>query len=103
MLQRRQATTHVMISSASCTQVINSQAAPKFLMVGSYPKGSNILITTGLAFNVNLMVPPFSFLPERIYSEDEPDLKHILVYRKKDLEAWNLDEVAQRIKNGWTA
>ena len=73
------------------------QAAPKWLLVGSYPKGVNALVDLGGYFAINLMAPPFSLLPTYIYSEDTADLKHVFVYTAADMQAWDLDAVQKRM------
>ena len=73
-------------------------AAPKFLMLGSYPKGQNSLVSTGAYFPINLMREPFSLWPTEIHAELSRDWKHMLVYTPFDLGGWDLDAVEARVE-----
>ena len=77
-------------------------ADPRFLMVGSYPRGANQMITTGQTFLINLMDAPFALWPDRIISESRGDYgtesKHMMVYTQANVRSWDLDAVSARLK-----
>ena len=76
-------------------------AAPRFLAVGGYPRGENRVITTGECFLVNLMREPFNLWPEHVTSEwmgDAESKKHILVYTREQVAAWDVDALEERVR-----
>lgn len=75
-------------------------ASPRFLLVGSYPRGVNKAITTGGCFAINLMREPFVLWPSEIFSEsigDQDSVKHVLQYTRADLALWDIDAVERRV------
>ena len=66
------------------------KAAPKFLLVGSYPGSLNSDITTGDYFPINLTGPPFSLQPHAVFNEQTPDGKHLLLYTREQMNQWKL-------------
>lgn len=76
-------------------------AAPRFLAVGGYPRGENRPIDTGSCFLVNLMREPFNLWPEHVVSEwmgDADGKKHIFVYTRENLAAWDLADLEVRVR-----
>jgi hypothetical protein len=64
-------------------------ANAKYLLVGSYisaKKNKNRNISVGLAFSINLLLPPFSFpRPLEIFNERTRDGKYLLLYQMSEL------------------
>ena len=69
------------------------KADPRFFLVGSYPKAAagNADIPIGEYFPIDLARPPFSLgAPEADYSEHTPDGKHLYLYTRAQIRAWQL-------------
>lgn len=69
-------------------------ADPLYLLVSSYPATpQNKDIATGRCFRVNLMIPPFSLVPDEIFSEEWEDvdnkpIRHVLLFSRVKIQQW---------------
>ena len=68
-------------------------ADPRFFLVGSYPEAAagNADIPIGEYFPIDLARPPFSLgAPEVDFPEHTPDGKHLYLYTRAQMRAWQL-------------
>ena len=89
LIHYRDALQHLSLEQVHMALKNFKSADPKYLMVTSYPAGTNENINTGEYFDINLMREPFFLWPEYIFSENilPRHVKHYFVYTQEMIRA----------------
>ena len=79
-----------------------SQSEVEYIIVGSYHTvGENKNVHVGGYFNINLSKKPFHLLPAPldVVEEETPDGKHMVVYKREDLEKVDFDAMRRIVQS----
>ena len=91
LILSRDALQHLSLEQVKLALKAYQRAAPRYLLVGSYPSNTeNRDIATGDYNAINLMRPPFDLWPEEVFSEETPDHKHLLLFTQEQIALWKL-------------